>query len=87
MARSLGLVLALLCLASGASAEVVAERIDEANFLGTGLSISQNVSVALLAAAAVGWLILLRQPAGSKLVELPPGDFGGQARTSPAGAA
>ena len=32
MARSLGLVLALLCLASGASAEVVAERIDEANF-------------------------------------------------------
>ena len=62
-------------------------RTDEQAIFGTGLSISQNVSVALLAAAAVGWLILLRQPAGSKLVELPPGDFGGQARTSPAGAA
>lgn len=35
-------------------------RIDEANFLGTGLSISQNISLLLLAAAVVGWIGLLR---------------------------
>ncbi|MEO1497437.1 MAG: prolipoprotein diacylglyceryl transferase [Planctomycetota bacterium] len=35
-------------------------RIDEANFLGTGLSISQNLSVVLLASAVLGWAWLLR---------------------------
>lgn len=37
-------------------------RTDEAAIFGTGLSISQNVSVGLLAAVAVYWFILLRRP-------------------------
>ncbi|QDU54262.1 prolipoprotein diacylglyceryl transferase [Aeoliella mucimassa] len=37
-------------------------RIDEASFLGTGLSISQNVSLLLLASAGLLWLYLSRQP-------------------------
>lgn len=38
-------------------------RVDEAAIFGTGLSISQNVSLGLLAAAAIGWALLLRRPA------------------------
>ena len=36
-------------------------RIDESAVFGTGLSISQNISLLILAAAAVGWFFLLRQ--------------------------
>jgi len=39
-------------------------RVDESSFFGTGLSISQNVSLLLLAAVALLWVYLLRQPAG-----------------------
>ncbi|TWT46558.1 prolipoprotein diacylglyceryl transferase [Botrimarina hoheduenensis] len=38
-------------------------RIDEADFLGTGMSISQNLSLVLLAAAALGWWVVLTRPA------------------------
>lgn len=37
-------------------------RIDESSFMGTGLSISQNVSLLLLAAVAGLWVYLSRQP-------------------------
>lgn len=37
-------------------------RIDESSFMGTGLSISQNVSLVLLAAAMALWVYLSRQP-------------------------
>lgn len=37
-------------------------RIDESSFMGTGLSISQNVSLVLLAAAVALWIFLSRQP-------------------------
>jgi phosphatidylglycerol:prolipoprotein diacylglycerol transferase len=37
-------------------------RSDEANILGTGMHISQNISLGLLALAAVLWVYLLRQP-------------------------
>ncbi|TWU30288.1 prolipoprotein diacylglyceryl transferase [Bythopirellula polymerisocia] len=36
-------------------------RIDESAVFGTGLSISQNISIILLAATAIGWVFLLRQ--------------------------
>ncbi|MEM8866155.1 MAG: prolipoprotein diacylglyceryl transferase [Planctomycetota bacterium] len=39
-------------------------RTDESSFLGTGLSISQNVSLVLLAAVAAFWVFLLRSPVG-----------------------
>jgi phosphatidylglycerol:prolipoprotein diacylglycerol transferase len=39
-------------------------RVDEPSMFGTGLSISQNVSVLLLIAAAGMWVWLRRQPAG-----------------------
>jgi phosphatidylglycerol:prolipoprotein diacylglycerol transferase len=39
-------------------------RVDEPSMFGTGLSISQNVSVLLLLAAAGMWVWLRRQPAG-----------------------
>ena len=39
-------------------------RIDETSFLGTGLSISQNMSLLLLGLVALLWVYLLRQPAG-----------------------
>lgn len=39
-------------------------RVDESSFMGTGLSISQNVSLLLLAAVAGLWIYLLRQPVG-----------------------
>jgi phosphatidylglycerol:prolipoprotein diacylglycerol transferase len=42
-------------------------RTDERSFLGTGLSISQNISLGLLAAAAIGWVLLLRAPARTEL--------------------
>jgi phosphatidylglycerol:prolipoprotein diacylglycerol transferase len=42
-------------------------RTDERSFLGTGLSISQNISLGLLAAAAIGWLLLLRVPARTEV--------------------
>ena len=37
-------------------------RSDEANILGTGMHISQNISLGLLALAAALWVYLLRQP-------------------------
>jgi phosphatidylglycerol:prolipoprotein diacylglycerol transferase len=37
-------------------------RADEINFFGTGMSISQNVSVVLIVAALIGWGILRTQP-------------------------
>ena len=40
-------------------------RIDEHAVFGTGLSISQNVSILLLVAAVAMWLWLLRKPAGN----------------------
>ena len=40
-------------------------RIDEAAVFGTGLSISQNVSILLLLAAVGMWVWLLRKPAGN----------------------
>ncbi len=39
-------------------------RVDEPSMFGTGLSISQNVSVLLLLAAGGMWIWLRRQPAG-----------------------
>ncbi|MEQ8846925.1 prolipoprotein diacylglyceryl transferase [Botrimarina sp.] len=61
-------------------------RTDEQAIFGTGLSISQNVSLVVLVLAAVGWALLLRTPPGRSLVERPlaPGD---SARTTPASAA
>lgn len=48
-------------------------RTDEEAIFGTGLSISQNVSLLALAGAGVGWWWLCRQPPGRALVEtLPP---------------
>lgn len=46
-------------------------RVDESSFFGTGLSISQNVSLLLLAAVALLWVYLLRQPA-SRVFDPPP---------------
>ena len=37
-------------------------RTDEGSFMGTGLSISQNVSLLLLAAMIPAWILLLKQP-------------------------
>jgi phosphatidylglycerol:prolipoprotein diacylglycerol transferase len=39
-------------------------RTDETSFMGTGLSISQNVSLGLLVAAAALWYTILRRPPG-----------------------
>jgi phosphatidylglycerol:prolipoprotein diacylglycerol transferase len=39
-------------------------RVDEASFMGTGLSISQNVSIVLFVAAMALWAYLYRQPQG-----------------------
>lgn len=41
-------------------------RIDESAVWNTGLSISQNISIGILACALVGWCFLLRQPVGSR---------------------
>ena len=38
-------------------------RTDEANIWGTGLHISQNISLGLLAVAICLWICILRQPA------------------------
>ncbi|MEN0110286.1 MAG: prolipoprotein diacylglyceryl transferase [Planctomycetota bacterium] len=57
-------------------------RTDERSFLGTGLSISQNVSLGLLAAAAIGWVLLLRTPPGTRLAPAAGGE-----RTAPPAAA
>jgi phosphatidylglycerol:prolipoprotein diacylglycerol transferase len=46
-------------------------RIDEPSVFGTSLSISQNISLVLLAVAAVLWWRLLRQPAGRLDFPLP----------------
>ena len=40
-------------------------RVDESPVFGTGLSISQNVSILLLLAAVAMWAWLLRKPAGN----------------------
>lgn len=40
-------------------------RTDETSFAGTGLTISQNISLALLASAVVLWLAISRRPVGS----------------------
>jgi phosphatidylglycerol:prolipoprotein diacylglycerol transferase len=53
-------------------------RTDEAAIFGTGLSISQNVSLIVLVLAVVGWVWLLRTPPGRRLREVPGGDFGGR---------
>ncbi len=42
-------------------------RTDEAPILGTGMTISQNISILILAGAAALWIYLWRQPAGSAL--------------------
>src|SRR5690606_15834824 len=46
-------------------------RTDEGSFLGTGLSISQNISLVLLAAMAMFWWYLLRQPPGRRFDPAP----------------
>lgn len=46
-------------------------RTDEAAVFGTGMSISQNVSLLLLLAAAALWFYILRQPAGSAFDKKP----------------
>lgn len=43
-------------------------RVDEAGFWGSGLSISQHISVGLLVFAGLGWAWLLRQPAGTRFM-------------------
>ena len=40
-------------------------RTDEGPVFGTGLSISQNISVAIFAGAIVLWIYLARQPRGT----------------------
>ena len=60
-------------------------RTDEAAIFGTGLSISQNVSLIVLALATVGWGVLLRSPP-ERLEEAPP-EPADSARTAPASAA
>lgn len=47
-------------------------RTDEASIFGTGLSISQNVSLIALVLAAVGWILLSRTPRGRHLTEISP---------------
>lgn len=47
-------------------------RTDEASIFGTGLSISQNVSLIVLFLAVAGWVWLLRTPPGRQLQEVPP---------------
>jgi prolipoprotein diacylglyceryltransferase len=42
-------------------------RTDEGAVFGTGLSISQNISLLLLLAVAALWVYILRQPRGSVL--------------------
>ena len=42
-------------------------RIDEPSVFGTGLSISQTISVGLLVSLAAGWAWLLTRPRGSAL--------------------
>ena len=46
-------------------------RTDEGAIFGTGLSISQNVSLGVLVAAVVGWVLLSRTPPGRALREKP----------------
>jgi phosphatidylglycerol:prolipoprotein diacylglycerol transferase len=46
-------------------------RVDESPVFGTGLSISQNLSLGLLAIAAALWVWLLRRPAGQLAFPLP----------------
>ncbi|QDT70542.1 Prolipoprotein diacylglyceryl transferase [Planctomycetes bacterium MalM25] len=46
-------------------------RTDEDAIFGTGLSISQNVSLIAFALAMAGWWWLLRTPPGSRLEEIP----------------
>lgn len=61
-------------------------RTDEQAIFGTGLSISQNVSLIVLVLAAVAWVALLRTPPGRHLREQPlPAAQAG--RTAPASAA
>lgn len=47
-------------------------RTDEASIFGTGLSISQNVSLIALVLATVGWVFLSRTPRERQLVEISP---------------
>lgn len=53
-------------------------RTDEPAIFGTGLSISQNVSLIVLTLAAVGWVWLLRTPPGRRLREVPEDASGGR---------
>ncbi|MFZ5831188.1 MAG: prolipoprotein diacylglyceryl transferase family protein [Planctomycetota bacterium] len=50
-------------------------RTDEANFLGTGLSISQSVSLLILLGAAALWAYILTRPRGRTWLPVPPPDF------------
>ncbi|TWT96699.1 Prolipoprotein diacylglyceryl transferase [Botrimarina colliarenosi] len=60
-------------------------RTDESAIFGTGLSISQNVSLVALALATVGWVLLLRTPPGRRLEEVPlPASPGGRTRAATA---
>ena len=49
-------------------------RVDESPVFGTGLSISQNLSLALLAVAAGLWVWILRKPPGRLAFPLPAGN-------------
>lgn len=53
-------------------------RTDEPAIFGTGLSISQNVSIIVLTLAVIGWVWLLRTPPGRRLREVPEGHFDGR---------
>ena len=48
-------------------------RVDESAVFGTGLSISQNISIGMLVVAAGLWTWILRQPPGQLALPLPPG--------------
>lgn len=46
-------------------------RTDESAIFGTGLSISQNVSLIVFTLAVIGWIVTTRMPRGRQLVEVP----------------
>jgi phosphatidylglycerol:prolipoprotein diacylglycerol transferase len=59
-------------------------RTDEPAIFGTGLSISQNVSIIVLTLAVVGWVWLLRTPPGRRLREVPEDSSGGRTASATA---
>jgi phosphatidylglycerol---prolipoprotein diacylglyceryl transferase len=58
-------------------------RSDEATVFGTGMSISQNVSVLLLILAAALWFYILRRPLKIKTTTCPTTKSGSQSRPNP----